>query len=272
MPRSPISLATSARSKLETLVWFALRPPMYREAARRILSRNFTTAERGRADERAKAEARAWCESIATEPGVLFERIGADASNLGPVARAEAQAWSHAVEEAKRIPGMGGPGHVDLLYQICRALPARSVIETGVAAGWSTLAILLALERNGESGQLVSLDMPYPKRGNAHLVGAVVPPSLRGRWTLVRRPDRDALPSALQRLGSIDLAHYDSDKTYEGRLFAYPLFLARLRKGGVLMSDDIEDNLAFRDFSERVGLRPFVFHKGGGNYAGALVK
>jgi hypothetical protein len=38
------------------------------------------------------------------------------------------------------------------------------------------------------------------------------------------------------------------------------------------MSDDIEDNLAFRDFVETVGRRALVIRKDGDNYAGLIRK
>ena len=58
-----------------------------------------------------------------------------------------------------------------------RCGPTR-LLETGVALGWSSLAILLALESVGH-GELVSIDMPYPGMNNDAYVrysGAGAPP------------------------------------------------------------------------------------------------
>jgi predicted O-methyltransferase YrrM len=140
-----------------------------------------------------------------------------------------------------------------------------------VASGWSSLAILLAMRESG-GGRLISIDMPYAKLNNESYVGCAVPDALRSRWSLVRKSDRDALEPAIGELGELDLAHYDSDKSYRGRMFAYPRLWAALRQGGILMSDDIEDNLAFRDFAESVGKKAWVLEKKPGNYAGILVK
>ena len=49
---------------------------------------------------------------------------------------------------------------------------------------------------------------------------------------------------------SIDFCHYDSDKSYYGRTYAYPLLWKSLSPGGVFISDDIQDNLAFKEFVE----------------------
>nr|MBA2347914.1 class I SAM-dependent methyltransferase [Solirubrobacterales bacterium] len=57
---------------------------------------------------------------------------------------------------------LGGPGNTRLLYHLVRGLDARGVIETGVAYGWSSLAILLA-QRDLGGGALTSTDMPYPR-------------------------------------------------------------------------------------------------------------
>ena len=65
---------------------------------------------------------------------------------------------------------MGGSGHIHLLYDCVRLINAHNVIETGVAYGWSSLAILKALSENN-SGRLFSVDMPYPRKKNELDVG-----------------------------------------------------------------------------------------------------
>jgi hypothetical protein len=94
---------------------------------------------------------------------------------------------------------------------------------------------------------------------------------LRPRWKLIRLPDRDVLPRVLRDWPVIDLAHYDSDKSERGRAFGYESLWSALRPGGFLISDDIHDNLAFRDFCEKVGRKPWVLPARGG-YVGFLRK
>jgi hypothetical protein len=113
--------------------------------------------------------------------------------------------------------------------------------------------------------------MPYPKLNNDAHVGCIVPDALRSRWTLLRYADREGLPRALRLLGTLDLCHYDSDKRYRSRMWAYPLLWQALRPGGLLLSDDIGDNIAFRDFCLQVRLDPVVIGIAG-KYVGALVK
>lgn len=262
------SLVSDVQSKLETLAWFLARPSMYRELGRRIRSGRMITARSRRAEEQQRAEATSWCGSVAVSCSAALEALGLP-SEVRSVAAEFPQIWQQAEQiVADRGSGLGGATYVDLLHHLARELRPARVIETGVAAGWSSLAVLLAFSESG-SGQLVSIDMPYPKLGNEAAVGCVVPSRLRGSWTLLRLPDRDGLPRALKG-GKIGLAHYDSDKSYEGRMFAYPRLWEALTLGGVLMSDDIGDNLAFRDFARQVGASPRVIERPSGGFAGLI--
>jgi predicted O-methyltransferase YrrM len=169
-----------------------------------------------------------------------------------------------------RISGkMGGAADLDLLYTLCVAGGARNVLETGVAFGWSSLAILSAVAPRG--GHLTSIDLPYPRQNNGSLVGGAVPTELREGWTLLRGADREKLPRAVREHGPFDLIHYDSDKSYRGRRWAYPILWGAVRPGGVLMSDDIGDNMGFLDFCREIGREPVVV-KSGNKFVGCLRK
>lgn len=235
-----------AMQKLLTLVWFARRPYFYPHMAALIV-RKLSGA--GRLD-RCAAEAFAWAEGLSVPRPAALAAVGLahGAATLPAklLTDGECRARQSGVD-------MGGPGDLDLLYSAILASRARRVVETGVAYGWSSLAALAALRQTG--GRLVSVDMPYPKAGNESFVGIVVPPDWREGWTLIRKPDRNGLRQALADFGGeIDLCHFDSDKSYRGRLFAYPLLWNALRRGGIFISDDISDNFAFRDFFERLGV------------------
>lgn len=166
---------------------------------------------------------------------------------------------------------MGGPGDLGLLYAATYLSKATRIVETGVAYGWSSLAILAALERQ-DKARLISVDMPYPKMGNENWVGVVVAERFRKKWHLIREPDRNGLKKALALFdGSIDLCHYDSDKSYQGRQFAYPLLWNALRSGGIFISDDIQDNFAFKEFVQIKNV-PFAVTEFQGKYVGIVSK
>ena len=57
--------------------------------------------------------------------------------------------------------------------------------------------------------------------------------------------------------------HYDSDKSYYGRRFAFPLIWEALRPRGIFISDDIQDNMAFAEFTAEKGVVPSVTESGG---------
>jgi hypothetical protein len=115
------------------------------------------------------------------------------------------------------------------------------------------------------------------RRGGSRYVGCVVPERLRRRWHLIRYPDFIGLKKVFRRVSTIDLCHYDSDKSYEGRAWAYVEIWSRIRPGGIFMSDDIGDNTAFRDFAIECGQPPIVVRaRGSGGsgerFIGILVK
>ncbi len=253
--------------KIRTLAWFAARPAFWAHAAalaaRRLAPSRDTKAHR--------AEATAWAAARARPLAEALAAMGLDPPSDGlPALPAPLLAEASARAEAAQVR-MGGPGDLDLLYAAVCLLGARRVVETGVAYGWSSLAILAALE-GCDDAALASVDMPYPKMGNEAFVGIAVPERLRARWTLVRRPDRYGLDSALRVLGgTVDLAHYDSDKSWQGRTWAFPRIWAALAPGGLFICDDIQDNLAFAEFAGSLGLSAAVT-SAHGKYVGLLRK
>lgn len=241
------------------VAWFIRRPHLYRELGRRVgrvLRREGAREMATHRTDDAIREVEEWCASRAVDTATALEQLlGRRPPPFTDLFRAEIEA---AREAAASAPEMGGPGDLDLIYHLAEHAEARRVVETGVAYGWSTLALLLSM-RNRDEGTLVSTDLPYLGRGNDDFVGIVVPQALRERWTLVRLPDKDGLPRALGAFdGPLDLCHYDSDKSYEGRLWGYDRLWNALRPGGLLISDDISDNGAFRDFCARQGQTPIV--------------
>lgn len=164
---------------------------------------------------------------------------------------------------------LGGGGHYPLLYFLVRRTTPAVVVETGVAAGYSSRAILTALAKNG-SGHLYSSDFPYFRMEDPEkYIGVLVEPALRDRWTLRTKGDRVNLPEILADVDGVDLFHYDSDKPVDGRRFALDLVTPRLRPGAVVLMDDIQDNNHFRDHVEATGASFQVFEFGG-KYIGAI--
>jgi predicted O-methyltransferase YrrM len=135
-------------------------------------------------------------------------------------------------------------------YAVCRAVDARSVVETGVGYGVTTAFLLAALRENG-GGVLYSIDLPPLEPGAEETVGVLVPPALRREWKLQRGMSRQLLPSLLARLGTIDLFLHDSLHTGDNMRFEFAQAWPRIRAGGVLLADDVEGNDAFGEVRQR---------------------
>lgn len=257
--------AQSPQRQLSLLAYrigrYVIRPRRWPELAqwlvRRVRRQILGSSREEEEARRVMAEATAWCGPRAMPPAEAVKALGLgidpiDLQQRFPQELAAAQARVDSVPFK-----LGGASNMDLLYTLCEAVQATRVIETGVANGWSSLALLLSISTRPDAA-LHSVDLPYLKYQNDPWVGIAVPESLRGTWTLYRMADREGLPKALAALSEIDLAHYDSDKSVAGRRFAYPLLWESLRPGGLLFSDDINDNFGFRDFCESIGQQPVI--------------
>ena len=126
-------------------------------------------------------------------------------------------------------------------------------METGVAAGWTSLAVLEALKKNGD-GNLYSSDFSYFRLENLdkYVGNSVESSALKMRWNLDIRGDEFALPNIISLLGDkkINLFHYDSDKSYQGRKFALRTIKSNLANDCIIIFDDIQDNLHFKELVE----------------------
>jgi hypothetical protein len=254
--------------KIRTLAWFARRPTHYAHAVHLVLRK--VAAEEDRPETAARAAA--WARARAVAPGEALATLGLLPAPDAPLPEPPADLRAEAERRVAEVPvAMGGAGDLRLLHAAVALSRAARAVETGVAYGWSSLAIL-AGQAGRADARLVSVDMPYPKRGGERFVGAAVPEALHAGWTLLRMPDRPGIDRAIARLGgAIDLCHYDSDKSLAGRRYAYPKLWAALVPGGVFISDDIQDNWAFREFVEARSL-PFAVTESAGKFVGIAVK
>lgn len=161
-------------------------------------------------------------------------------------------------------------------YALVRAQAPDRIVETGVCNGFSTLAILLALEAN-DHGKLVSID--FPRRADEsvedHLLGEygqdamddrriwkapaipqgeepgwIIPESCRNRWELKLGKSQRELPREVAENGEFDMFFHDSEHTTTCMLFEYDLAYNWLCDGGIIVSDDTHLNDAFEIFEE----------------------
>jgi len=167
---------------------------------------------------------------------------------------------------------LGGGGNYFLLYFLVRKFCPKIIVETGVAAGWSSLSILRALHKN-RVGKLFSSDFPYFRIKNPEqFIGIVAQnePNLE-HWVLDIRGDDIALLDFAKKLddSSVDLFHYDSDKSYSGRRKAFQVMKNKFSKDAIIIFDDIQTDLYFFDLVSDTG-NNFHVLKFEGKYIGIL--
>ena len=135
-------------------------------------------------------------------------------------------------------------------YALCRATVPEHVIETGVAYGVTSAFVLQALAENRQ-GNLTSIDLPPLSKDSANHVGLVVPDALRTRWDVRIGASERLLPGVLDEVGRVDIFIHDSLHTYANMRREFQTVLPYMRPTGLILADDIETNLAFREFVEQ---------------------
>ena len=153
---------------------------------------------------------------------------------------------------------LGGAADLELIYNICKHIEPKVIIETGVAYGWSSSVILNYIKKNSSEAKLISFDMPYPLCKNTSYVGSIVCEKFKTNWTLIKKIDLLAIKKILLKVKSIDFFHYDSDKSYEGMFRMFKIIYPYLKPNGFLIIDDINDNMAFHDFTEMYSLNSYI--------------
>lgn len=252
--------------KLSTAKWFLKRPQFIPQAVQVLKRRLFDKPDRYQ-----EAEAIKWCSQKAKSVNEVFGELQINDPVLD-LERSFSSSFEYAHQQVKNIPiSMGGPGGLVTLYNIIRKQKSLRILETGVAYGWSSLAILLAI-RHLDDARLMSVDMPYVGMSNEAFVGSVVPEEFRSKWTLLRKADRQGIPEVIKKYnGKLDLVHYDSDKSYSGRMWAYNYVWKYLQDGGIFISDDIQDNIAFKEFCKKIRRDPIIYRQDE-KYVGILTK
>ncbi len=230
---------------IKTFFWFLFRGPKFYSTLFALI---FTKFRPIKDSEKHIEIAKKWCKENCGSAEDCLRDIGIPSSDL-MIQEAFTQEYKSKISNIidSSDSDFGGPGHINLIYTICEKLSIKHVIETGVAYGWSSAAILNSIHKR--NGSLISIDMPMLKQTDYDLIGIAVASNLRNYWNLKREPDRYGLPRAINSISDgVEMVHYDSDKSYYGRKWSQEIIWKCLKKGGIFISDDIEDNTAFMEF------------------------
>lgn len=161
----------------------------------------------------------------------------------------ESKNFSYIVENKRKHflkKKYSGAGAYIFLYFVTRLIKPSTIIETGVAAGWSSLAFLAAIDLN-KKGFLYSSDLPNNSFENDNTkIGVVVPKNLRKSWSLCIKGDNFCIPEFLKDIKTIDIFHYDSDKSVKSRSKIFSMISNKLSDSSVIIFDDIHINGHFR--------------------------
>ncbi len=118
------------------------------------------------------------------------------------------------------------------------------IIETGVANGITTNAIVKALEESGAHGELNSFDV-LPETNKAYLG--------EGNWNfhlLKATNTHNQMKSVVSSLPKIDVWVHDSNHCYRWQKFEYLLALSVLKQNGILISDYIDASSAWGELAK----------------------
>ena len=143
---------------------------------------------------------------------------------------------------------LGGGGSVETVYFLTRLTKPINIIETGVAAGFTSYAFLEAIKKN-KIGNLYSSDFPYFRiKEPEKFIGVVIPEQLKKNWNLYIKGDEYNINEIQKKIKSVDLIHYDSDKTYYGRKKFMNIISKMMHDETIIIMDDLHDNTFFLDY------------------------
>ncbi|MBK7925943.1 MAG: class I SAM-dependent methyltransferase [Bryobacterales bacterium] len=148
----------------------------------------------------------------------------------------------------------------EFIYLAVRLLQPKVMVETGIFDGQSSAILLEAMRRNGV-GQLISIDLPayQPIEGATTRMeetalppgkqpGWMIPAHLLDRHRLELGDARELLPRVVSEFAEIDIFFHDSLHTEDHMSFEYETAWPKIRKGGMLLSDDTLWNPAYYEF------------------------
>ena len=217
-----------------------------------------------------RTEGAAWAAPRAMSTEAALQKLG-----IAGIIDVSAKYPEVFAESAARVAGapiwFGTPSNLNLLFTLCQHFRPATIVECGVAHGWSSLTFLLYL-REKIVGRLLSTDLPVMGQRNDKWVGIAVPEEMRPHWTVFHMADQDGLPKICNYAYPIDLVYYDSDDSASARRFAYALLWRNLKSGGILVSDDVDENLVFARFCEKINAEPIIIKEPGHSAVGVLIK
>jgi predicted O-methyltransferase YrrM len=181
---------------------------------------------------------------------------------------------------AHYVPGWVNLDDALFLYWLVRRGKPRTIVQTGVCNGLSAAFMMLGLAKNGPEGMLHVIDLPpvfnpndpaWTVEGNVYgfvipegkTSGWLVPDAYRDRFEVWNGDAKDLLPKMVDKIDAIDFFYHDSDHTYNHMMFEFHQAKRKLKRGGLVVGDDVSWNASMWDFADE-------FHVPSYNFKGAV--
>ena len=180
----------------------------------------------------------------------------------------------------EKYPSINNPYSIDfgldrsvcrLLFFLCKFLKPEIVVETGVANGFSSSYILIALS-SLKNAKLISIDDLFLPWHTKEKIGAAIPNHLKNRQELIVGEATMELKKLFKTTNSIDIFIHDSMHTYKNMINEFHIAWPHIKNGGFLVSDDVSLNGAFLEFADKVGRMPIIVAKEDEGHFGLIKK
>jgi predicted O-methyltransferase YrrM len=163
------------------------------------------------------------------------------------------QFYNPKLQQSQFYPGFydSNPKTLLLIDRLIANNRPMTVVETGIANGISTRAILNSFSMNSlEFSALYSFDIDRR---------VAVPEFLENKQFNFRLINKtNTFSSMISQITNIDFFYHDSDHSYMNQMMEYQNVWPKLTKNGILMSDDINWSNAFLDFCIKVDRKPYI--------------
>ena len=183
-------------------------------------------------------------------------------------------------QQTKKYPSKENPYPVSfglgknvgrLLYCLVKKTQPDLIVETGVANGFSSAYLLLALN-SIDKGKLISIDYLFMPWHTRQMVGRAIPKKLMNRHELIFGKAMLEIKKLIKKYPKFDFFIHDSSHVYKHMMDEYEIAWDQIKDGGYLLSDDISQNDAFLDFADKVSRKPIVVRKSEENHFGIIQK
>ena len=126
------------------------------------------------------------------------------------------------------------------LYVLTRWCRPKKILETGIARGLSSFALLSAVKAN-KMGVVYSVDVDP-------LAGDLVPEGLKDRWhkqTIDAKRAKVSFQDLVDHIEVVDFFFHDSNHRESWMKFEFDAVLKQMSPGGILGADDVDLNRSF---------------------------